>query len=268
MVDKDAVAAWVLSLQANSGDKAELKNGQFYGFHGSHSSQFRSDNNGLFDVPEAICYMLEDWSRMDREKTKEYILKCQSYDGGFGMIPGSESHGGGTYCEVASLHLMRFIEDDVQSKSAASSIIGIPLYGAYRGKQLRVDSKGELTSLVTHAMHFGDVLFLVSNVLWLILFLDNYGDFSKFPDELPDLYHDTLHSAFWKYLGTMHCPLSWVLQVNCVGWLAFRVHIVSARCYLTESLGAVSLYVAIELVTDSHLLRAKKSRLQDTPVLL
>ncbi|KAL9351675.1 hypothetical protein Peur_054355 [Populus x canadensis] len=47
MVDKDAVAAWVLSLQANSGDKAELKNGQFYGFHGSHSSQFRSDNNGI-----------------------------------------------------------------------------------------------------------------------------------------------------------------------------------------------------------------------------
>ncbi|KAJ6892193.1 hypothetical protein NC651_025405 [Populus alba x Populus x berolinensis] len=37
--------------------------------------------------------MLEDWSGMDREKTKEYILKCQSYDGGFGMIPGSESHG-------------------------------------------------------------------------------------------------------------------------------------------------------------------------------
>ncbi|KAL9388720.1 hypothetical protein Peur_017325 [Populus x canadensis] len=98
--------------------------------------------------------MLEDWSSMDREITKEYILKCQSYDGGFGMIPGSESHGGGTYCAVASLHLMRFIEDDVQSKSAASSIIGIPLYGAYRGKQLRVDSKGELTSLVTHAMHF------------------------------------------------------------------------------------------------------------------
>nr|TKS16813.1 hypothetical protein D5086_0000016440 [Populus alba] len=86
---------------------------------------------------------------MDGEKTKEYILKWQSYDGGFGMIPGSESHGGGTYCAVASLHLMGFIEHDVQSKSAASSISGIPLYGAYRGKQLRVDSKGELTSLVT-----------------------------------------------------------------------------------------------------------------------
>ncbi|KAJ6900394.1 hypothetical protein NC652_026497 [Populus alba x Populus x berolinensis] len=35
----------------------------------------------------------------------------------------------------------------------------------------------------------------------------------KFPDELPDLYHDTLHSAFWKNPGKMHCPLSWELQV-------------------------------------------------------
>lgn len=63
--------------------------------------------------------MLKDWSGMDKEKAKEYILNCQvglrkflmcpapcylpflilistamqSYDGGFGMVPGSESHG-------------------------------------------------------------------------------------------------------------------------------------------------------------------------------
>lgn len=73
--------------------------------------------------------MLKDWSGMDKEKAKEYILKCQvsaweniqkrsliviylckfsiyyltvpnvfrfslqSYDGGFGLVPGSESHG-------------------------------------------------------------------------------------------------------------------------------------------------------------------------------
>ncbi|KAL3579175.1 hypothetical protein D5086_020679 [Populus alba] len=178
---------------------------------------------------------------MDGEKTKEYILKWQvylflvnfscypsfcnafcnqliipmiycnqSYDGGFGMIPGSESHGGGTYCAVASLHLMGFIEHDVQSKSAASSISGIPLYGAYRGKQLRVDSKGELTSLVTLyilvcvrtpprrsrrkrlficALTRAACLYRVGAVL------------SKFPDELPDLYHDTLHSAFLEEPG-------------------------------------------------------------------
>ncbi|KAL6503707.1 hypothetical protein OROGR_025630 [Orobanche gracilis] len=40
----------------------------------------------------AICSMLKNWSGMDREKAKEYIIICQSYDGGFGLIPGSESH--------------------------------------------------------------------------------------------------------------------------------------------------------------------------------
>ncbi|MCD7469654.1 hypothetical protein HAX54_008803 [Datura stramonium] len=37
--------------------------------------------------------MLENWSGIDKEKAKEYIINCQSYDGGFGLTPGSESHG-------------------------------------------------------------------------------------------------------------------------------------------------------------------------------
>ncbi|CAK7325670.1 unnamed protein product [Dovyalis caffra] len=280
-VDKDAVAAWVLSLQANPGDEAELNNGQFYGFHGSLSSQFPSHNNGILihnhshlastycalsilktvgynlsnidsklismsirnlQQPDgsflpihigaetdlrfvycaaAICFMLEDWSGMDREKTKEYVLKCQSYDGGFGMIPGAESHGGGTYCAVASLRLMGFIEDDVLSKSAASSIIDIPLllewclqrqaadggfqgrankpsdtcYAFWVGAVLRIlggskliDGKA-LRRFLLSCQYQAMILLLDSNVLLLILFRDQYGGFSKFPDELPDLYH-------------------------------------------------------------------------------
>ncbi|KAK3160347.1 hypothetical protein QOZ80_1BG0058350 [Eleusine coracana subsp. coracana] len=45
----------------------------------------------------AICSMLDDWTGMDKLKAQEYIRNCQSYDGGFGMVPGSESHGGGTF---------------------------------------------------------------------------------------------------------------------------------------------------------------------------
>ncbi|MBA0571305.1 hypothetical protein Golob_004885, partial [Gossypium lobatum] len=208
-VDKDRVADWVLSFQAHPRSRAELKNGQFYGFHGSRTSQFPPDENGVsarnaghlastycalailktvgfnlltidkesilislrnlqrpdgsfmpVDVgaetdlrfvycAAAICFMLEDWSGMDREKAKEYILKCQSYDGGFGLMPGLESHGelnnisssywfmfcqlcvsragGGTYCAVASLRLMGYIEDDLLSKTVTSSIINVPL---------------------------------------------------------------------------------------------------------------------------------------------
>uniref|UniRef100_A0A5B6ZUH3 Putative geranylgeranyl transferase type-1 subunit beta n=1 Tax=Davidia involucrata TaxID=16924 RepID=A0A5B6ZUH3_DAVIN len=150
-VDKERVISWVLSLQAHPKNEAELNNGQFYGFHGSRSSQFQPNDNGIsipngshmastycalamlmtigYDLslidsesilksmktlqqPDgsfmpintgaekylrfvfcaaAICFMLENWSGMDMEKAKEYILNCQSYDGGFGLIPGSES---------------------------------------------------------------------------------------------------------------------------------------------------------------------------------
>ncbi|KAA8539447.1 hypothetical protein F0562_026139 [Nyssa sinensis] len=186
-VDKEGVISWVLSLQAIPKNEAELSNGQFYGFHGSRSSQFQPNDNGVW-IPNgshlastycalailktlgydlsliasqsilkslknlqqpdgsfmpihtgaekdlrfvfcaaAICSMLENWSGMDMEKAKEYILNCQSYDGGFGLIPGSESHGGATYCAVASLRLMGFMEDDQLSKSASSCIINLPL---------------------------------------------------------------------------------------------------------------------------------------------
>ncbi|XP_026404595.1 geranylgeranyl transferase type-1 subunit beta-like [Papaver somniferum] len=43
-------------------------------------------------VSAAISSLLNDWSGMDMEETKEYIVNCQSYDGGFWLVPGLESH--------------------------------------------------------------------------------------------------------------------------------------------------------------------------------
>ncbi|XP_061338348.1 geranylgeranyl transferase type-1 subunit beta isoform X2 [Gastrolobium bilobum] len=186
-VEKDAVANWVLSFQVHPGTKADLNNGQFYGFHGSRTSQFPPDENGVLlhnnshlastycalailkivgyklsnldsesmltsmrnlQQPDgsfmpihtggetdlrfvycaaAICFMLDNWSGMDKEKAMDYILHCQSYDGGFGLVPGAESHGGATYCAIASLRLMGFIEDNILSSCASSSLIDVPL---------------------------------------------------------------------------------------------------------------------------------------------
>ena len=36
----------------------------------------------------------------------EYVLSCQTYEGGFGLCPGMEAHGGSTYCAVAALALL------------------------------------------------------------------------------------------------------------------------------------------------------------------
>lgn len=40
------------------------------------------------------------------ENVADWILSCQTYEGGFGSVPGSEAHGGYTFCCVASLCLL------------------------------------------------------------------------------------------------------------------------------------------------------------------
>ncbi|XP_052187229.1 geranylgeranyl transferase type-1 subunit beta [Diospyros lotus] len=261
-IDKEAVIDWVLSLRAHPKKEDEQNSGQFYGFHGSRSSQFQPDDNAVW-IPNsshlastycalailktvgydlslldsesilksmrnlqqldgsfmpihtgaerdlrfifcaaAISSILENWSGMDREKAKEYILNCQSYDGGFGLIPGSESHGGGTYCAVASLRLMGFIDDDVLSSCASSCIRDVPLLldwclqrqapnGGFQGRPNKLSD-------TCYAFWVGSVLRILGghefcNKKALRQFLltcqSKYGGFSKFPGQLPDLYH-------------------------------------------------------------------------------
>ncbi|XP_063230226.1 geranylgeranyl transferase type-1 subunit beta isoform X1 [Bacillus rossius redtenbacheri] len=57
-----------------------------------------------------ICYILCDWSGIDSQKTLNYILESLSYDFGFSQRPECESHGGTTYCAVATLALMNQVE--------------------------------------------------------------------------------------------------------------------------------------------------------------
>ncbi|XAR66295.1 Protein geranylgeranyltransferase type I [Bertholletia excelsa] len=261
-VDKDDVISWVLSLQAHPKNEAELNSGQFFGFHGSRSSQFQPDDNAVW-IPNgshlastycalailktvgydltlvdsqsilksmknlqqpdgsfmpihtgaekdlrfvfcaaAICSMLENWTGMDREKTKNYIINCQSHDGGFGLMPGSESHGGATYCAVASLRLMGFLEDDVLYKRAASCIINIPLLLDWSLQRQAIDGgfqgRPNKPSDTCYAFWVGGVLRILGGYKlidekalhqFLLTCQSEYGGFSKFPGELPDIYH-------------------------------------------------------------------------------
>ncbi|OQR74103.1 protein farnesyltransferase subunit beta-like [Tropilaelaps mercedesae] len=40
------------------------------------------------------------------DKCADFILKCQSYEGGFGGLPGLEAHGGYTFCSIAALAIL------------------------------------------------------------------------------------------------------------------------------------------------------------------
>ncbi|XP_076917726.1 geranylgeranyl transferase type-1 subunit beta-like [Bidens hawaiensis] len=261
-IDREAVIDWVLSLQAHPKNEDDLNNGQFYGFHGSKSSQFHSvddevsvpnnshlastycalailkivdydfslidsgsismsmkhlqQSDGSFmpihtgaetDLRFVYCAavissLLDNWSGIDKEKAKNYILSCQSYDGGFGLIPGQESHGGATYCAVASLRLMGFIEDDIVSKSTSSCIIDVPMLLEWCLQRQAVDGgfqgRPNKVSDTCYAFWVGGVLkilgankFMNEKTLreFLLTCQSEYGGFSKFPRQFPDLYH-------------------------------------------------------------------------------
>ncbi|KZV25139.1 geranylgeranyl transferase type-1 subunit beta-like [Dorcoceras hygrometricum] len=265
-IDKEVVINWVLSLQARPKSPEDSENGQFYGFHGSRSSQFQSTDKGPSEqvaIPNgshlastycalailkivgydlslidsgvllksmknlqqpdgcfmpvhtgaekdlrfvfcaaAICSMLKNWSGIDRGKAKEYILSCQSYDGGFGLIPGSESHGGATYCAVASLQLMGFIGEGFLSTNPSCHDVNLPLLLDWSLQRQAVDGgfQGRINKPADtcYAFWVGGVLRILGadNYInekalreFLLTCQSEYGGFSKFPRLLPDLYH-------------------------------------------------------------------------------
>merc|ERR1719263_1843907 len=59
----------------------------------------------------SICYILDLWTSIDIQLMYDFIVSAQSYDGAFGMGPMAESHGGCTYCALASLVMMGRLAD-------------------------------------------------------------------------------------------------------------------------------------------------------------
>uniref|UniRef100_A0A1B6I2N9 Geranylgeranyl transferase type-1 subunit beta n=1 Tax=Homalodisca liturata TaxID=320908 RepID=A0A1B6I2N9_9HEMI len=97
-VDRQACIQGVRALQQDDGSFCATLSG--------------SENDMRFVYCAAcICYMLDDWSGMDIEKTISYITRSMSYDYGIAPGPDLESHGGVTYCAVAALALMDKLND-------------------------------------------------------------------------------------------------------------------------------------------------------------
>lgn len=70
-----------------------------------------SDVRGTYTVI-AISYLLHILTPELVQDVPEYIIACQTYEGGFGGEPmGTEAHGGYTFCAVAALNILRKLKD-------------------------------------------------------------------------------------------------------------------------------------------------------------
>ena len=65
----------------------------------------------------------------------DFLLGCQSHEGGFGGEPGNEAHGGYTYCAVAGLHIAgAFDRCDVPALTRWLCGRQMPLEGGFQGR--------------------------------------------------------------------------------------------------------------------------------------
>ncbi|VDN02357.1 unnamed protein product [Thelazia callipaeda] len=60
----------------------------------------------------AICFMLNDFGTIDLKSVLKFIQRCVNFDGGIGQAPMLESHGGSTFCAVASLAMAGHLWDE------------------------------------------------------------------------------------------------------------------------------------------------------------
>ncbi|KAI0220903.1 CAAX farnesyltransferase (FTase) subunit beta, partial [Massospora cicadina] len=93
VIDREKLYTWFLSLKQGDGS-------------------FRMCHGGEIDIRATYCVLA--CASLLNLVTPElvsgmgaFIAKCQSFDGGLGCYPGSESHGGYTYCGLAALALLQ-----------------------------------------------------------------------------------------------------------------------------------------------------------------
>lgn len=106
-------------LALGSIDRASL--GRFLAAMAQPDGAFTVHASGEVDIRGAYCALsvarllnipiydsAEDSSNKNDlfSKTADWILRCQTYEGGFGAAPGHEAHGGYTFCGVAALVML------------------------------------------------------------------------------------------------------------------------------------------------------------------
>lgn len=154
-----------------------------------------------------ICYLLDEWEGFPIDLVTNFILSCQTYEGGFSIFPGFEAHGGGTFCALSSLYLLKKINDLPKRELVVEWLVmrqgigfsGRPgkaedsCYGYWIGLSLKLLKAEKYISK--------------DNLEFYFECQTPYGGFSKYPDiGVPDLTHSYLSLVALGVLGVEGIP--------------------------------------------------------------
>uniref|UniRef100_A0A915DLB7 Geranylgeranyl transferase type-1 subunit beta n=1 Tax=Ditylenchus dipsaci TaxID=166011 RepID=A0A915DLB7_9BILA len=159
----------------------------------------------------AICYILNDFSFIDVVKVRSFIQSSVNYDGGIGQGPFCESHGGSTYCAIASLSMLGCLWDfSVLTKAQIERLKNWAIMKQKDGFHGRTNKPDDSC----YAFWLGATLSML-NAQYLVnetsvrSFLmrtqdDLIGGFSKYEDSTSDALHTYFSIAAYLYLKS-HC---------------------------------------------------------------
>ncbi|XP_018320681.1 geranylgeranyl transferase type-1 subunit beta [Agrilus planipennis] len=201
-VNRKAIAHSLKKLQLPSGCFTAAKEGT------------ESDMRFVFSVA-SVCYLIDDWSGMDVDKTIDFILKSISYDNGIGQEPGAEAHGGSTYCAIATLALCKRLNS--LSRRQLDGIIRWLVFRQQSGFQGRPNKPVD----TCYSFWVGGALKILG-VYDLIDFQENYtsviltqskimGGFAKWVGLNGDPLHSYLGLAGLTFMKLEKCQLNQVV---------------------------------------------------------
>lgn len=169
----------------------------------------------------AICNILNDLSTIDVNNTVKFISNCFNYDGAFGQNPGTESHGGSTYCAIASLSLLGKLDivlDNNKCKILERWAVNRQTNGGFQGRPNKDPDTcysfwlGATLSIMGSLNRINKKKnrdFILNNANALT------GGFSKNIDSIPDPMHTCLSLCGLSLIGEEHLnPINPALNIT------------------------------------------------------
>ncbi|CAE6517485.1 unnamed protein product [Rhizoctonia solani] len=164
-----------------------------------------------------ICYLLDDWTRIDVPGALSFINRCRSYEGGYGQSPDQEAHGGTTYCALASLFLCPLVDGTgLTHRSKRATIRWLShhqttgfcgrtgktpdsCYSFWCGASLKILEAPECVDAEANAAFISECQF-------------QFGGIAKVPDDRPDPLHSYLSIASLALYPPATGDQSWLVR--------------------------------------------------------
>jgi len=133
-INRPALVSWLERLRLSDGSFTMHQDGEV-------------DIRGVY-CALSVARLTNIFSPQVFQNTDQWLLRCQTYEGGFGGVPGMEAHGGYSFCGLAALLLLGV------GKALLCDLTTLLSWGASRQMRLEGGFQGRTNKLVDGCYSF------------------------------------------------------------------------------------------------------------------